>query len=292
MKPSWIRINLPLGEKYLRVREILRRYGLHTVCEEARCPNLGECWGMGTATFMILGDICTRHCRFCAVRRGNPKGRIDRDEPERIAQAVKELNLKYVVITSVDRDDLQDGGAEEFARTVTAIRREDSKIRVEILIPDFKGNLESLRKVVDVKPDVIGHNLETVERLTPFVRDRRAGYRLSLEVLKNIKNLNSHIVTKSGIMLGLGEEREEIIRTMEDMREVGVDILTLGQYLQPTLKHLSVKRYIPPAEFNEYREIGMEMGFRDIVAGPLVRSSYYAERSFLKSQGLVNTLAI
>lgn len=282
MKPSWIRLKLPIGEKYLRVRNILRRYNLHTVCEEAKCPNLGECWGMGTATFMILGDICTRHCRFCAVRTGNPKGKIDRDEPERIAQAVKELNLKYVVITSVDRDDLQDGGAEEFAKSVIAIR-EDSKVRVEVLIPDFRGDLESLRRVVDAEPDVIGHNLETVERLTPLVRDRRAGYRLSLEVLRNIKVLNPSIVTKSGIMLGLGEEREEVIKAMEDIREAGVDILTLGQYLQPTLNHLPVDRYIPPEEFKEYREIGIKMGFKDIVAGPLVRSSYYAERSFLKS---------
>jgi len=282
LKPSWIRLKLPIGEKYLRVRNILRRYNLHTVCEEAKCPNLGECWGMGTATFMILGDICTRHCRFCAVRTGNPKGKIDRDEPERIAQAVKELNLKYVVITSVDRDDLQDGGAEEFAKSVIAIR-EDSKVRVEVLIPDFRGDLESLRRVVDAEPDVIGHNLETVERLTPLVRDRRAGYRLSLEVLRNIKVLNPSIVTKSGIMLGLGEEREEVIKAMEDIREAGVDILTLGQYLQPTLNHLPVDRYIPPEEFKEYREIGIKMGFKDIVAGPLVRSSYYAERSFLKS---------
>ena len=282
MKPSWIRLKLPMGERYLRVRNILRRYNLHTVCEEAKCPNLGECWGMGTATFMILGDICTRHCRFCAVRTGNPKGKIDRDEPERIAQAVKELNLKYVVITSVDRDDLQDGGAEEFAKSVIAIR-EDSKVRVEVLIPDFRGDLESLRRVVDADPDVIGHNLETVERLTPLVRDRRAGYRLSLEVLRNIKVLNPSIVTKSGIMLGLGEEREEVIKAMEDIREAGVDILTLGQYLQPTLNHLPVDRYIPPEEFKEYREIGIKMGFKDIVAGPLVRSSYYAERSFLKS---------
>lgn len=280
MKPSWIKINLPRGERYLRVREILKKHSLHTVCEEARCPNLGECWGMGTATFMILGDICTRRCRFCAVRTGNPKGKIDREEPERIAIAVKELNLKYVVITSVDRDDLFDGGAEEFAKAVIAIKEKDSKIEVETLIPDFSGDLESLKKVVDAEPDVMGHNLETVERLTPLVRDKRARYRLSLGVLKRIKILNPGIVTKSGIMLGFGEEREEVLKTMEDMRGTGVDILTLGQYLQPTLKHLPVKRYISPEEFDEYKEVGMRMDFKDVLAGPLVRSSYYAERSF------------
>ncbi len=280
MKPSWIKIKIPMGEKYVKVKDILRKYALHTVCEEAKCPNLGECWSKGTATFMILGDVCTRRCKFCAVKTGNPKGIVDKDEPDRVAKAVKELNLRYVVITSVDRDDLPDGGAEVFANTVIAVRRENPDARVECLIPDFKGDVNALKRLTDTLPEVIGHNLETVERLTPFIRDRRAGYRTSLEVLGNVKRLNDKIVTKSGIMLGLGEEREEILKTMEDLREADVDILTLGQYLQPTAKHLSVKRYVSPEEFDEYKRIGMKMGFKAIVAGPFVRSSYRAEETF------------
>jgi len=283
MKPSWIKVKLPVGERYIEVRKILRRYDLHTVCEEAKCPNLGDCWSRGTATFMILGDVCTRRCKFCAVKTGNPRGKVDKGEPERISKAVCEMNLKYVVITSVDRDDLPDGGAEEFAETVNMVKKRSPGVRVEILIPDFGGNKEALGKLVNSSPEVIGHNLETVERLTPDIRDKRAGYRRSLEVLKNVKALNDRIITKSGLMLGLGEEREEILKTMEDMRAVDVDILTLGQYLRPTPKHLLVKRYITPEKFEEYKDIGINMGFKDVVAGPFVRSSYHAEESFFKA---------
>ncbi len=283
MKPSWIKVKLPVGERYIEVRKILRRYDLHTVCEEAKCPNLGDCWSRGTATFMILGDVCTRRCKFCAVKTGNPRGKVDKGEPERISKAVCEMNLKYVVITSVDRDDLPDGGAEEFAETVNMVKKRLPEVRVEVLIPDFGGSKEALGTLVNSSPEVIGHNLETVERLTPDIRDKRAGYRRSLEVLKNVKALNNRIITKSGLMLGLGEEREEILKTMEDMRAVDVDILTLGQYLRPTPKHLLVKRYITPEEFEEYKDIGINMGFKDVVAGPFVRSSYHAEESFFKA---------
>jgi len=279
-RPGWLKAKLPAGETFSGVKEILRRNGLHTVCEEALCPNRGECWGRGTATFMILGDTCTRYCRFCAVKTGNPRGALDREEPERVARAVGELQLRYVVLTSVDRDDLEDGGAEHFARTVRAIKKESPSTRVEVLIPDFGGRRDPLVLVLAAGPDVLGHNIETVERLTRLVRDRRATYRTSIEVLAEAKRISRRMITKSGLMLGLGETKQEVLGSMSDLRAAGVDVITLGQYLQPTREHLPVAEYVPPESFAEYRRIGCEMGFRDVVAGPLVRSSYLADRSF------------
>ena len=282
-KPDWLKIRPPAGERYRHIKTNLRAHGLHTVCEEARCPNLHECWGGGTATIMLLGDVCTRGCRFCAVTSGHPHGRVDPLEPWKVAQVLSEWNLDYVVLTSVARDDLPDGGAAHFARTVRAIKQKLPHLLVELLIPDFHGDLEALRKVVEAKPDVIGHNVETVERLTPKVRDRRAGYHQSLRVLAAIKELDPTRYTKSSLMLGLGETEDEVLRTMKDLRAVGVDFLTLGQYLRPTKKHLPVVRYLSPEEFKRYQHLGEELGFRYVAAGPLVRSSYRAGEFFIKS---------
>lgn len=275
--PTWIRVTMPARSKHEEVRRVLSKYRLNTVCEDAKCPNVFECWGLGTATIMILGDTCTRACRFCAVKTGKP-GAVDWFEPIRVALAVRDLGLKYVVITSVDRDDLADGGASIYASTVRQIKRVNPGTRVEALIPDFNLNRDSLRAVVEAGPDVVAHNLETVERLTPLVRDRRAGYGKSLEVLRTVKEVRGGQVTKSSIMLGLGEERGEVVKAMRDLRDAGVDILTVGQYLRPTggARHLPVARYIPPSEFRELRELGLRMGFRAVAAGPLVRSSYRA----------------
>jgi len=261
----------------------LRSHGLHTVCEEARCPNLHECWGGGTATIMLLGGVCTRGCRFCAVTSGHPRGWLDPLEPWKVARVLEEWNLDYVVLTSVARDDLPDGGAAHFARTVHVIKQRIPRMLVEVLIPDFQGDREALREVVEARPDVIGHNVETVERLTPKVRDRRAHYEQSLQVLKAVKELDPTRYTKSSLMLGLGETEGEVLQTMKDLRAVGVDFLTLGQYLQPTKKHLPVERYLPPEEFERYRRMGEELGFLYVAAGPLVRSSYRAGEFFLRS---------
>ncbi len=254
---------------------------LHTVCEEARCPNVAECWGGGTATIMLLGDVCTRGCRFCAVKSGNPQGEVDLDEPVKVAEAVTEMGLNYVVLTSVDRDDLPDGGASHFAATIRAIKARDPDLIVEALIPDFQGDGEALRAVVLASPEVLGQNLETVERLTHPVRDRRAGYDQTLGVLRRAKELNDSMFTKSSLMLGLGEEEEEVFRAMRDLRGAGVDILTLGQYLRPTERHVEVSRYVKPDEFDYYREVGEDMGFLYVAAGPLVRSSYRAAEYFV-----------
>ncbi len=281
-KPSWLKVRPPGGGEYARIRRGLRRLGLHTVCEGARCPNVHECWGSGTATVMLLGEVCTRNCRFCAVAKGRPEP-PDPEEPEKVAQAVAAWGLDYVVLTSVSRDDLPDGGAAHFAKTVEALKRRKPGVLVELLIPDFQGKMESLKRVVEAGPDVVGHNLETVERLTPLVRDRRAGYRRSLEVLAEIKRLEPSIYTKSSIMLGLGETEEEVLQTMRDLREAGVDFLTLGQYLQPTLRHLEVQEYITPEKFDSYRQLGEELGFLAVASGPLVRSSYRAGELFLKA---------
>jgi len=274
---------MPSGEEYVRVRVILKRYKLNTVCEDALCPNLSNCWGSGTVTIMILGNICSRACRFCAVRSGDPGGKIDLDEPRRVGLAVRELGLKYVVITSVTRDDLPDGGASIYAETVREIKKNNRDVIVEILIPDFNNSRESIRTIVESGPEVIGHNIETVERLTPLVRDPRAGYWKSLKTLKMVKEENPNIYTKSSLMLGLGETREEVIRTMRDLRNVGVDFLTLGQYLRPTKKHIPVVEYIAPETFNEYKKIGEELGFIYVASGPLVRSSYLAGEYYFRN---------
>jgi lipoic acid synthetase len=280
-KPAWLRVRAPAGENYTKVKQSLRSLNLHTVCEEARCPNISECWGTGTATIMIMGDICSRGCRFCAVNSGKPV-LLDTGEPERVAKAIKEWGLRYVVITSVCRDDLEDGGAEHISKTIKAIKLLCPTIIVESLIPDFRGDDGSIIKIVKSEPEVISHNIETVPRLTPKVRDARASYEQSLLVLKKIKDINSLIYTKSSIMLGLGESEEEVIQTIMDLRSVGVSILTIGQYLQPTPKHLPLIEFIAPEKFNWFREIAERMGFVYVASGPLVRSSYRAGEFFVK----------
>ena len=273
-KPKWLRVKLPIGEDYKRVRKLVDEHKLHTICESGSCPNMGECWGEGTATFMILGNICTRSCGFCAVKTGKPD-EADEFEPGRVAQSVKTMGVKHAVITSVDRDDLSDGGANIWAQTVRAIRKQSPGTTLETLIPDFAGKWDNLQIIIDVAPEIVSHNLETVRRLTKEVRIQ-AKYDRSLEVLFRLKK--GGMRTKSGVMLGLGETEEEVIETMEDLRSVDVDILTLGQYLQPTPKHLPVADFITPEKFLEYKEIGMQMGFKYIESGPLVRSSYRAEK--------------
>jgi len=284
LKPEWLKVRLPGGRTYRGVADVLTAFKLHTVCEEALCPNLGECWGSGTATIMMLGDTCTRGCRFCGVKKKSPNGLVDESEPERVARAVLELGLRYVVLTSVDRDDLGDGGASQFARTVRAIRGLDSGIAIETLIPDFSGALEPLIQLVQSGPDLVSHNLETVERLTPVVRDRRCGYHLSLKILRQVKELDGHLPTKSSLLLGLGEDEGEVIQAMQDLRAAGVDFLTLGQYLQPTRRHLPVFQYVPPHQFHRYRERALDLGFRGVLSGPLVRSSYRAEEMVTHSE--------
>lgn len=273
-KPKWLKVKLPTGESYKNLRKIVDEHNLHTICESGSCPNMGECWGLGTATFMILGNICTRSCGFCAVQTGRPE-EVDVFEPGRVANSVKLMGVKHAVITSVDRDDLKDGGANIWAQTIRAIRAQNPETTLETLIPDFAGIWENLKIVTDEAPEVVSHNLETVRRLTKEVRIQ-AKYDRSLEALFRIKKAGMR--TKSGIMLGLGERHEEILETMEDMRAVGVDIITLGQYLQPTPKHLPVAEFVTPERFEEYRVKGLEMGFRYVESGPLVRSSYHAER--------------
>ncbi len=282
-KPDWLKIRPPSGEKYKHIHQTLRSHSLHTVCEEARCPNVHECWGGGTATLMLMGDVCTRGCRFCAVTSGHPNGWLDPLEPWKVAKVLGEWGLDYVVLTSVARDDLPDGGSGHFAQTVKAIKEQHPKMLVEVLIPDFQGNVESLKKVVDAKPDVIDHNIETVERLTPKVRDRRAKYHQSLKVLENVKQLDPTRYTKSSIMVGLGETEEEVIQTMKDLRTVGADILTVGQYLRPTQRHIEVNEYVHPEQFERYKKLGEEMGFLYVASGPLVRSSYRAGEFFVAS---------
>lgn len=282
-KPSWVRTRLPSGGQYPQVKAILRRHRLHTVCEEALCPNLGECWGGGTATIMILGDICTRACRFCAVKSGNPNRLVDINEPTNVAKAVREMGLKYVVLTSVCRDDLDDGGASIYAETVRAIKNYAGDVLVEVLIPDFGGDRDALEKVVKAAPDVVAHNIETIRRLTPVVRDRRASYEQSLSVLRMVKDINPLTFTKSSIMVGLGETPDEVVEAMKDLRSVGVDFITVGQYLRPTLSHIPVAEYVHPAVFEYYRSEALKMGFRYAACGPLVRSSYKAGEFYISS---------
>ena len=281
-KPEWLRVKPPSGENYVHLKGLFRSLDLHTVCEEAHCPNVWECWGGGTATIMLLGDTCTRGCRFCAVKSGNPHGLLDLDEPRKVAMALAEMDLTYVVLTSVDRDDLPDGGAGHFARTVREIKARRPDMIVEALIPDFQGDLEAVRTVVDAGVDVLDHNVETVPRLQALVRDRRANYSQSLAVLRGAKDVRKDLYTKSSIMLGLGEAREEILATMRDLRAAKVDIVTLGQYLRPSTWHLPVKEYVPPETFDELRIAGEAMGFLYVAAGPLVRSSYRAGEFFME----------
>lgn len=276
--PDWIRVRAPIGENYVHLKGLVRGLALHTVCEEALCPNIGECWGAGTATIMILGDTCTRACRFCAVKTGNPRGVVDTGEPSRVADALAELHLNYVVITSVDRDDLADGGAAIFAETVRQIKTKSPRTRVELLTPDFRGVLENVRTVVESKPDVFGQNIETVRRLTHVVRDRRAGYDQTMAVLRAVKEIDPESRTKSSILVGMGEMPDEVIETMRDLRAANVDLLAIGQYLQPThlKRHVPLVEYVHPDQFAKYREEGLKLGFKYVASGPLVRSSYKA----------------
>lgn len=279
--PEWIKVRPPSGENYVHIKQTLRGMNLHTVCEEAHCPNVAECWGGGTATFMLMGEVCTRGCRFCAVTSGRP-GALDPLEPIKISRAIAELKLKYAVITSVDRDDLADGGAEHFAATIRTAKTLHPDGLVEVLIPDFQGDEQAIRKIVDAKPDVIAHNIETVRRLTPHVRDRRATYDQTLGVHRFIKQENPRQYTKSSIMVGLGETDEELDETFRDLRGVGVDVLTLGQYLRPSGWHLPVQDYMAPQRFAELQRRAETYGFLYVAAGPLVRSSYRAGEFFME----------
>jgi lipoic acid synthetase len=282
-KPKWLRAKMPSGAKFSAVRQTVKEHRLSTVCEESMCPNIGECWNNGTATIMVMGSVCTRACRFCAVDTGNPHGWLDPEEPLNTARAVKLMGLKYIVITSVDRDDLPDGGAEHYAACVREIKKMNPATAVEALTPDFNGVMSDVEKVVDSGLEVFAQNVETVKRLTHPVRDPRASYEQTLSVLAHAKKHRSDILTKTSLMLGLGEQDHEIMQTMQDLRAVDVDILTLGQYLRPTPNHLVVERYITPDEFEMYRAEGLEKGFLEVVAGPLVRSSYRADQVLQKN---------
>lgn len=278
-KPSWLKVQLPTGGKYQDMKANVRTNRLATVCEESMCPNIGECWSAGTATIMLMGSVCTRACRFCAVDTGNPKGWLDINEPQNAAESVSATGLKYIVLTSVDRDDLDDGGAQHYADCVKAIIKATPTINVEVLTPDFKGNLKHLEIVLDSGIKVFAQNLETVKRLTHPVRDPRASYETTMELLAHSKKYRPEILTKTSLMLGLGETDDEIMQTMRDLREIDLDIVTFGQYLRPTPNHLEVKRYVKPEQFNQYREWGLELGFKEVVSGAFVRSSYRAEKA-------------
>jgi lipoyl synthase len=278
-KPEWLRAQLPVGQQYEAVRSVVHEHRLATVCEEAKCPNIGECWNAGTATLMLMGAVCTRACRFCAVDTGNPRGWLDQDEPRNTAKTVALMRLRYVVLTSVNRDDLADGGAAHFAACVREIKALNPEAAVEALTPDFQGVLADVETVVDSGLEVFAQNVETVRRLTHPVRDPRAGYEQTLAVLAHAKRHRPDVLTKTSLMLGLGETEAEILEAMDDLRAVGVDILTLGQYLQPTVNHLPIERWVSPEEFARYRRAGLDKGFRECVSGPLVRSSYRAEQA-------------
>ncbi|HBF87678.1 MAG TPA: lipoyl synthase [Bacteroidales bacterium] len=273
-KPSWLKVKLPIGKSYVAVKEIVSSHKLHTICQSGSCPNIGECWGNGTATFMILGNICTRSCKFCAVQTGKPDI-VDVEEPMNVAKSIQLMKLKHCVVTSVDRDDLPDGGAEIWAQTVRAIKQLNPQTTIETLIPDFQGNKKLLNKIIEVKPDVVSHNLETGIRTTKLLRNQ-AIYERSLEVLRYLKE--NGIITKSGIMVGVGETDDEIYQVMDDLLKVKCDIMTIGQYLQPTKEHLPVERYVTPEQFDQYKKVGLEKGFKFFESAPLVRSSYHAEK--------------
>ena len=277
-KPDWLRLNHSFTPKFKEVKSIVKENHLNTVCEEAMCPNINECWSHGTATFMLLGDVCTRACKFCAVDTGNPRGRLDKKEPYKVAQSIKKMSLKYAVLTSVNRDDLADGGAKHYSNTIEAIKYACPKVMVEALTPDFEGKNKSISILLSSSLDVFAQNVETVERLTARVRDPRAGYQQTLNVLEKAKKLSPEVLTKTSLMLGLGETTKEIQSTMVDAYSVGVEILTLGQYLRPTLNHLPVERYIPPEEFLHYKNMAKEIGFKEVASGPMVRSSYRADK--------------
>ncbi|MCZ6474770.1 MAG: lipoyl synthase [Gammaproteobacteria bacterium] len=279
-KPPWLKVKIPAGERYNQVRTTVREHRLATVCEESMCPNIGECWSNGTATLMLMGAVCTRACQFCAVDTGNPGGWLDPLEPENAARSVELMRLQYVVLTSVDRDDLADGGASHYAACVEAVKKRSPGTVVEALTPDFAGELASIEAVLDSGVEVFAQNLETVRRLTDYVRDPRAGYEQTLAVLAHAKHYRPNVLTKTSLMLGLGERDDEIRETMNDLRAIDLDIVTLGQYLRPTVNHLPVERYVSPLEFGRYRKWGLDAGFLEVVAGPLVRSSYRAERVF------------
>lgn len=280
-KPNWLRVKLPIGEEYKLVRKIVDEHKLHTICESGNCPNMGECWGEGTATFMILGNICTRSCGFCAVATGRPLA-VDWQEPKRVAEAIQLMKVKHAVITSVDRDELKDGGSVIWYNTIKAVRELNPATTMETLIPDFKAQKENIQRIIEAAPDVVSHNIETVERLTRYVRIQ-AKYWRSMETLQILKR--GGMRTKSGIMLGLGETKEEVIQTMQDLKDSEVDVITIGQYLQPTPKHLPVERFVHPSEFAEYREIGYQMGLDYVESGPLVRSSYHSDRHVIPGLG-------
>jgi len=274
-KPEWLKVRLPAGSNYSHLKNLMREQGLHTVCEEAMCPNIGECWNRGTATFLLMGDTCTRSCGFCHIKTGRPPA-LDEDEPRRVAESVLAMNLSHCVLTSVNRDELPNGGAHIFANTIREIRRRLPHCTIEVLIPDFKGNLAALQEVMAARPEILNHNTETVPRLYRTVRPQ-ANYQQTLKVLSNAKVLDPGTTTKTGIMVGLGETKEEVLAVMRDLREHQVDILTIGQYLRPSPLHLPVYRYVHPSEFQEFHQVGMELGFRWVESGPLVRSSYHAE---------------
>lgn len=293
-KPEWLKVRAPGGESYLKIKEMMQERRLATVCEEARCPNLGECWGGGTATIMVMGDTCTRGCRFCNVKTAKFPGALDPEEPANVARSLKDMSLNYVVITTVDRDDLPDQGARHFANIIRAVKEANPRLKLETLAGDFQGNEVHLKTLLDSDGiSVFAHNIETVERMTSQVRDRRATYRQSLAVLANAKKIKPGIVTKTSIMLGLGEARSEVIQAMKDCLEAGVEIFTLGQYLQPSAWHLPVLDYVTPEQFKEYERIGLELGFKYVASGPLVRSSYRAGEffieAFLKSKELARS---
>jgi lipoyl synthase len=280
-KPNWLRVKLPIGEEYKHVRNLVDQHKLHTICESGNCPNMGECWGEGTATFMILGNICTRSCGFCAVATGRPEP-VDWDEPQRVAEAIHLMKVKHAVVTSVDRDEIKDGGSIIWYNTIKAIKALNPLTTLETLIPDFKAEAENIQRIIDAAPEVVSHNIETVERLTKEVRIQ-AKYWRSMETLKILKQ--GGMRTKSGIMLGLGETKDEVIETMQNLRDSHVDVITIGQYLQPSKKHLQVQRFVHPDEFKELREIGYQMGFDYVESGPLVRSSYHSEKHVIAGWG-------
>jgi lipoyl synthase len=280
-KPDWLRVKLPIGESYKNVRSLVDTHKLHTICESGNCPNMGECWGAGTATFMILGNVCTRSCGFCAVATGRPSS-VDWDEPQRVAEAINLMKIKHAVITSVDRDELKDGGSVIWYNTIHAVKTLNPGTTLETLIPDFKGEKENIHRIIDAAPEVVSHNIETVERLSRQVRIQ-AKYWRSMEVIRILKE--GGMRTKSGIMLGLGEKKEEVLQTLQDLANAGCDVVTIGQYLQPTKKHLTVSRFVHPDEFAEYREAGYNMGLDYVESGPLVRSSYHSERHVIPGYG-------
>jgi len=277
--PDWFKVKIGGGESFVKMKSLLRNAKLNTICEEAKCPNIAECFGSGTAVFLILGNICTRNCGYCNVKHGKPLP-LNTNEPKNVAESVKILGLKYTVITSVTRDDLLDGGASIFYKTVKEIKKLNKNCKVEVLIPDFKGSLESLKKVIDSKPDVVNHNIEVVEELFPLIRPE-GDYKRSLFLLKNIKKINNKMKTKSGFMIGLGETKNQILQTMKDLKKADVNFLTVGQYLQPTKKHIEIKKYYTPKQFHELKKIAYKLGFEHVESAPLVRSSYHAERAMI-----------